>query len=101
AGGVDAGRVHALPHIPTTRTWHVVMTGGPAGICSADWQRCGPGKSSAGEPLTSTRAAGASHLTVTQGCGLLLTLNAQPAMTPISAAVATGWPETSTRVLLL
>lgn len=77
------------------------MIGGPAGIWSADMHKCGPGAVRAGEPLIRTRAAGASERAVTQGCGFVPAVKAQPANMPASAVVATGMPDTSTRTLLL
>src|SRR6266542_1095010 len=51
--------------------------------------------------MTTTRAAGVIHCTLTHGCGLPGgTVKAQPATGKASPIVATGWPLTSTRVLV-
>ena len=54
----------------------------------------------AGWPLISTRVAGAIHCTRMHGIGGVEAESGQPAMRYWSAMVATGMPETSTRVLL-
>lgn len=51
-------------------------------------------------PLIKIRFAGMSHWTLTQGWGLRTTMKGQPATTKLSPMVATGWPLTSTRLLV-
>src|SRR5690606_22569661 len=77
--------------------------GAPWGICSALLHSPALVWSSAGSPPTSTREAGTAHCTVTQGCGLggePGIVKGHPATVYVSLTTVTGWPPTSTRVLL-
>jgi hypothetical protein len=75
--------------------------GGPCGICSGLRLRPGPGPGpgavSAGIPPTSTRVAGATHWSRTQGDGFRAMKNGHPVTRYKFAVVATGCPMTSTR----
>jgi hypothetical protein len=66
-----------LVHVAMTRFCIGLEFGGPCGACSALKHMAVGVRMSAGAPFTNTRVAGSSR-TMTQGWGLLPTVNKQP-----------------------